>query len=96
MLKHIFSTLVIATSLLSFDASAAGEPRCGLFACATFSVNTYGITEVVFTSRVAQELDCWVKVQATPVKFKLQKKSRVYSAGYGFLHSQFSWRCDLA
>lgn len=96
MLKHIFITTVVATSLFSFNAISAGEPICRFFACATFSINTYGITEVVFTSRVSQELNCWVKVQDVPVKFKLQSKSRVYSAGFGFSSSQFLWRCDLA
>jgi hypothetical protein len=95
MFMRIFRTLVIAASLFSFDAISAGEPICRRFACATFSINTYGITEVVFTSRASQELDCWVKVQGAPVKFKLQKKSRIYSAGFDFSYSQFLWRCDL-
>jgi hypothetical protein len=95
MLKHMLSPLVIATSLVSFDAISAGEPICGLYACATFSINAYGITEVVFTSRVSQELQCWVKVQDALVKFKLTTTSRIYSAGFGFSSSQFLWRCDL-
>jgi hypothetical protein len=96
ILKHMLSPLVIATSLVSFDAISAGEPICGLYACATFSINAYGITEVVFTSRVAQKLQCWVKVQDAPVNFMLQSKSRIYSAGYGFSWIQYRWRCDVA
>jgi hypothetical protein len=55
-----------------------------------------GITEVVFTSRAKKPLNCWVKVQDAPVKFKLQKTSRIFSAGLGFSAAQFLWRCDLA
>jgi hypothetical protein len=95
MLKYMFRSLIIATSLLSFDAISAGEPICRRFACATFSINTHGITEVFFTSLTSQELDCWVKVQDAPVKFKLQRTSRIYSAGIGFSYSQFLWRCNL-
>tara|TARA_R110000744_G_scaffold130927_4_gene238904 strand:+ start:1092 stop:1412 length:321 start_codon:yes stop_codon:yes gene_type:complete len=95
MLKRIFRTLIFATALLSFDAMSGGKPICYRFACATFSINSYGITEVVFTSRAKQELNCWVKVQAAPVKFKLKSTSRIFSAGYGFSSSQFLWRCDL-
>lgn len=87
--------LIVIGLLLSFNVKAAGEPQCRRFACATFSINNYGITEVVFTSLVAKELECWVKVQAPAVKFKLKKTSRIFSAGYGFSHSQFLWRCDL-
>lgn len=96
MLHRLFKTIIVTTLLLSFGVSASGEPICGRYACATFSVNTYGITEVVFTSKVAQELQCWVKVQDAPVNFMLQSKSRIFSAGYGFSWIQYRWRCDLA
>jgi hypothetical protein len=96
MLNPICRIFVIAAMLMSFGSMAAGEPRCGLYACATFSINTYGITEVYFTSKVSQELVCWVKVQDAPVRFMLQKKSRIFSAGYGFSWVQYSWRCDVA
>ena len=95
MLNRMFRPIVIISLLCSFAAISAGEPQCRRYACATFSINTYGITEVFFTSSISQELNCWVKVQDAPVKFKLQKKSRIFSAGYGFSHSQFLWRCDL-
>ena len=96
MLMRVITVLGLAVYLLAFKVNAAGQPICGQYACATFSINQYGITEVVFNSRVAQELMCWVKVQDAPVKFKLRKKSRVYSAGYGFNHTQYLWRCDIA
>ena len=92
----LFTLSFVASGLLSFNVIAAGKPICGQYACATFSINNFGITEVVFNSRVAQELSCWVKVQDAPVKFKLRKKSRIYSAGYGFNHTQYLWRCDIA
>lgn len=95
MVQHIIKALIVATILLASSARAAGEPICRRYACATFSINNYGITEVVFTSMSSQVLNCWVKVQDAPVKFQLQKNSRIFSAGYGFNHTQFSWRCDL-
>jgi len=95
MLKRIFKTMVFTTMFCSSGVLAGGEPICGRYACATFTVNIYGITEVVFNSKVSQELECWVKVQDAPVKFKLQSQSRIYSAGYGFSWIQYRWRCDL-
>ena len=95
MLMRLIIVLGVAVYLLAFQVNAAGKPICAQYACATFSINQYGITQVVFNSRVSQELSCWVKVQDAPVKFKLRKKSRIYSAGYGFNHTQYLWRCDV-
>lgn len=95
MIKPLIKALLITILLTSFRAGAEGEPICRRLACATFSINEFGISEVYFTSRVRQELDCWVKVQDAAVKFKLQRKSRIFSAGYGFSSAQFLWRCDL-